>query len=79
MTDKRGNIDITKKFYEALTDLIYDYYCAHREDKTTLPDPKVVDITRKSTMDGLKWFMDTALEVHGQKLFSIKCGSKDKE
>jgi hypothetical protein len=73
------NEDKLKRFYDALTDLIYEYYCEHREDKATLPDTTIVDLTRKTTIDSLTFFMDTAIKIHGQKLFSIKCGSIKQE
>ena len=54
---------ILQRFYESLTELIYDYLCFFREDKTTLPNIKVVEVIRRSTMDYMKHCMDMALHL----------------
>ena len=63
---------VLRNFNESLIDLISEYYCKEKANKSSLLDTKIVDLTKKATMDHLKFFMDIALSIHGQKLFNVK-------
>ncbi len=58
--------EILKRFYESLTDLIYDYLCYFRTDKTTLPSTEVVHVIRNCSMEYVKHILEMAIKLNAE-------------
>lgn len=60
-----------QRFYESLTDIIYEYLCYHRIDKASLPLTQIINVIRDRSMACVKEMMDIAIAInHGN---NFKC------
>lgn len=64
MTDEKKVSEKTLKvFYNALTDVVYEYLNAHHFNDLVIPNQIIVDILRSSTMEYMKRILDRVIQM----------------
>lgn len=64
MTDEKKVSERTLKvFYNALSDVVYEYLNAHHFNDLVIPNQMVVDIIRVSTMEYMKRILDRVIQL----------------